>query len=112
MPFEVLRGQFTDSPKDPVPLAFAAGRSSHAHRRAFQGSRAQFLLRPPDRGAPSLDFLPWPLEAFDLNLLGPVLGLDPVNETLNRLFAFGIDPVGGGLPTDVPSDWPPIAEGE
>jgi gamma-glutamyl hercynylcysteine S-oxide synthase len=52
------------------------------------------------------------LEAFDWNLLGPVLGLDPVSETLNRLFAFGIDPVGGGLPTDVPSDWPTIAEVE
>jgi len=52
------------------------------------------------------------LEAFDWNLLGPVLGLDPVNETLNRLFAFGIDPVGGGLPTDVASDWPTIAEVE
>jgi len=52
------------------------------------------------------------LEAFDWNLLGPVLGLNPVNETLNRLFAFGIDPVGGGLPTDVASDWPTIAEVE
>jgi ergothioneine biosynthesis protein EgtB len=52
------------------------------------------------------------LEAFDWNLLGPVLGLDPVNKTLNQLFAFGIDPVGGGLPTDVPSDWPTIAEVE
>ncbi len=52
------------------------------------------------------------LEAFDWNLLGPALGLEPVNETLNRLFAFGIDPVGGGLPTDVASDWPTIAEVE
>ncbi len=40
------------------------------------------------------------LEAFDWNLLGPALGLEPVNQALNRLFAFGIDPVDGGLPTD------------
>src|ERR1700733_8578727 len=41
------------------------------------------------------------LEAFDSNLLrgGP-------HSELDRLFAFGIDPVGGGLPTDLPRDWP------
>ena len=52
------------------------------------------------------------LEAFDWNLLASELGLSPVEETLNQLFAFGIDPVGGGLPTDVPSDWPAIAQVE
>ena len=52
------------------------------------------------------------LEAFDWNLLGPPLGLEPPNEVLNRLFAFGIDPVDGGLPADVPADWPAIAEVE
>lgn len=51
------------------------------------------------------------LEAFDWNLLGKyVLGLKPFDESFDRLFAFGIDPVGGGLPTDQPSDWPRIAE--
>jgi gamma-glutamyl hercynylcysteine S-oxide synthase len=52
------------------------------------------------------------LEAFDWNLLGPALGLEPVNKSLNQLFAFGIDPVDGGLPTDVPSDWPAASEVE
>jgi iron(II)-dependent oxidoreductase len=52
------------------------------------------------------------LEAFDWNLLGAQLGIEPVDRTLNQLFAFGIDPIGGGLPTDVPSDWPTIAEVE
>ena len=50
------------------------------------------------------------LEAFDWNLLSP---LDPASESthaeFDRLFAFGIDPVGGGLPTDLPSDWPSMA---
>jgi iron(II)-dependent oxidoreductase len=51
------------------------------------------------------------LEAFDWNLVGKyVLGLKPFDESFDQLFAFGIDPVGGGLPTDQPSDWPRIAE--
>jgi ergothioneine biosynthesis protein EgtB len=52
------------------------------------------------------------LEAFDFNLLGEPLGLASHDEDFNKLFAFGIDPVDGGLPTDVPSDWPTIARVE
>ncbi len=52
------------------------------------------------------------LEAFDWNLLGPRLGLKPKGAGLNKLFAFGIDPVDGGLPQDVPADWPAIAQVE
>lgn len=49
------------------------------------------------------------LEAFDWNLLHEnVLGLKSFQPELDRLFAFGIDPVGGGLPTDQPSDWPSL----
>jgi iron(II)-dependent oxidoreductase len=49
------------------------------------------------------------LEAFDWNLLHQSLGLltSPAPQ-LDQLFAFGIDPVGGGLPDDQPSDWPAI----
>ncbi len=45
------------------------------------------------------------LEAFDGNLLrgGPESEFD-------NLFAFGIDPVGEGLPTDLPKDWPSVEE--
>ena len=51
------------------------------------------------------------LEAFDWNLIaGQTLGLGPAHQEFDRLFAFGIDPVGGGLPTDQPSDWPGLAE--
>ena len=50
------------------------------------------------------------LEAFDWNLLhDQVLGLKSFHPDFDRLFAFGIDPVGGGLPTDQPSDWPSVA---
>jgi iron(II)-dependent oxidoreductase len=49
------------------------------------------------------------LEAFDWNLLSDsVHGLRSSTPEFDRLFAFGIDPVGGGLPTDVPSDWPVV----
>src|SRR5678815_2382460 len=47
------------------------------------------------------------LEAFDWNLLQPRLpNLKALDPTLDRLFAFGIDPVDGGLPSDQPGDWP------
>jgi iron(II)-dependent oxidoreductase len=47
------------------------------------------------------------VEAFDWNLLAQrAFGLQSKQRTFDDLFAFGIDPVGGGLPTDVPSDWP------
>ena len=51
------------------------------------------------------------LEAFDWNLLRErVLALPAFHPEFDRLFAFGIDPVGGGLPTDQPQDWPSLAE--
>jgi len=50
------------------------------------------------------------LEAFDWNLFHDcVLGVKSFNPEFDRLFAFGIDPVEGGLPTDQPSEWPSIA---
>jgi len=49
------------------------------------------------------------LEAFDWNLLHEgVLGLKSFHPEFDRLFAFGIDPLGGGLPSDAPSDWPSL----
>ena len=51
------------------------------------------------------------LEAFDWNLIGQrgvsLISCDP---DLDRLFAFGIDPLPGQLPNDGPSDWPSVAE--
>ena len=52
------------------------------------------------------------LEAFDWNLLSEPLGLKSSEPEFDKLFSFGIDPVGGGLPTDTPSDWPSIARVE
>jgi len=49
------------------------------------------------------------LEAFDWNLLHErAFGAKSFQPELDRLFAFGIDPVGGGLPSDQPPDWPSL----
>ena len=50
------------------------------------------------------------LEAFDWNLLQESLGERSFDPELDRLFAFGIDPLGGRRPTDVPGDWPERAK--
>ena len=51
------------------------------------------------------------LEAFDWNLFrSHLLKLESFDPELDRLFAFGIDPVDGGLPSDRPSDWPQLEE--
>jgi iron(II)-dependent oxidoreductase len=49
------------------------------------------------------------LEAFDWNLLREAVPMRaPWNPDFDRLFAFGIDPVDGGLPSDQPGDWPAV----
>jgi len=50
------------------------------------------------------------LEAFDWNLLSGPCDLPSVHPEFDRLFAFGIDPVGGGLPADQPHDWPRLQD--
>ena len=71
------------------------------------------IVRPEalyDRPIPErhrLIFYTGHLEAFDWNLLGRRhFNLPSFDPTFDQLFAFGIDPVGGGLPKDVPEDWP------
>jgi gamma-glutamyl hercynylcysteine S-oxide synthase len=47
------------------------------------------------------------VETFDWNLLSHrAFGLRSMHPSFDQLFAFGIDPVDGGLPSDKPSDWP------
>jgi len=53
------------------------------------------------------------VEAFDWNLLGQrAFGLKRFQPTFDQLFAFGIDPVDGGLPSDQAQDWPARVEVE
>src|SRR5260370_41719480 len=50
------------------------------------------------------------LEAFDLNLLGHQLDVPSCNPHFDKLFAFGIDPGAGNIPSDEPRDWPKVDE--
>jgi iron(II)-dependent oxidoreductase len=53
------------------------------------------------------------MEAFDWNLIARyALDVPSFHPTFDRLFAFGIDPPPGELPSDLPSDWPALAEVE
>jgi len=73
----------------------------------FNVVRSDFLYERPIRERHRIIFYVGHLEAFDWNLLHEnVLGLKSFHPEFDRLFAFGIDPVEGGLPSDQPSDWP------
>jgi len=69
--------------------------------------RAAAFYDRPIRERHRIIFYAGHLEAFDWNLLGRRhFGLPAFDATFDQLFAFGIDPVGGGLPSDSPQDWP------
>ncbi len=51
------------------------------------------------------------LEVFDWNLIArDLLNYPSFHPEYEKLFAFGIDPVDGQLPHDVPADWPVTEE--
>ncbi len=81
-----------------------------ARRRSdelFSLLRVESLYERPISERHRIIFYVGHLEAFDWNLLHEtVLGPKSHHPEFDRLFAFGIDPVGGGLPSDQPSDWP------
>ena len=77
----------------------------------FRIVRAEALYDRPIPERHRIVFYIGHLEAFDWNLIADqALGLGPAHKEFDRLFSFGIDPVGGGLPTDQPSDWPRLPE--
>jgi ergothioneine biosynthesis protein EgtB len=70
--------------------------------------RPEFLYERPIAERHRIVFYIGHLEAFDWNLLRGPLGLSSFHPDYDRLFAFGIDPVGGNLPTDQSADWPSL----
>jgi iron(II)-dependent oxidoreductase len=88
------------------------GRLSDARRRSdalFNVVRAGSLYERPIPERHRIIFYVGHLEAFDWNLLHDgAFALKSLTPEFDRLFAFGIDPVGGGLPNDQPSDWPAV----
>ena len=87
-------------------------RISDARRRSdelFDIVRPDSMYERPIPERHRIIFYVGHLEAFDWNLLHEnVFGLKSFQPEFDRLFAFGIDPVGGGLPSDKPSDWPSL----
>jgi iron(II)-dependent oxidoreductase len=85
-------------------------RMSEARRRSdslFDLVRPEAIYDRPIPERHRIIFYVGHLEAFDWNLLHDhALGLKSFHPELDRLFAFGIDPVVGGLPHDQPLDWP------
>jgi gamma-glutamyl hercynylcysteine S-oxide synthase len=78
--------------------------------RLFEIVRPEALYDRPIAERHRIIFYVGHLEAFDRNLLAPGLGLEPFYPAFDKLFAFGIDPVDGGMPSDQPSDWPSIEQ--
>src|SRR5882757_3595096 len=77
--------------------------------RLFDHVNPQFLYERPIPERHRIVFYVGHLEAFDWNLLRErVLGRTRFHSEFDNLFAFGIDPVDGGLPSDQPSDWPSL----
>src|SRR5881398_4121691 len=89
-------------------------RVSEARRRSdalFNIVRSNSMFERPIPERHRIIFYVGHLEAFDWNLLRErVVDARVFHPEFDRLFAFGIDPVGGGLPSDQPGDWPTIPE--
>jgi iron(II)-dependent oxidoreductase len=88
-------------------------RWADARRRSdevFEAVKADSVYERPIPERHRIIFYIGHLETFDWNLLRErALSLKSFHPEFDRLFAFGIDPVGGGLPNDQPSDWPSVA---
>jgi len=79
--------------------------------RLFDVVREDALYERPIPERHRIIFYIGHLEAFDWNLLRDHLfSLTSRTPEFDKLFAFGIDPVGGGLPTDKPDDWPSLPD--
>lgn len=73
----------------------------------FEIIRPEALYERPIAERHRLVFYLGHLEAFDWNLIArDALHHPSFHPEYEKLFAFGIDPVDGRLPRDVPSDWP------
>src|SRR5260370_15657275 len=73
----------------------------------FRAVREEALYDRPIPERHRIIFYVGHVEAFDWNLLAQrAFGLRSFQRTFDHLFAFGIDPVEGGLPADTPADWP------
>jgi len=97
---------------DPTRLALASrlAAARTATDELFSIVRPEALYDRPIPERHRLIFYLGHLEAFDWNLIAVrTFGIEPFQASLDKLFAFGIDPIGGGLPDEPASDWPDAA---
>src|SRR5215472_325011 len=79
--------------------------------KLFDIVRPDFLYERPIPERHRIIFYVGHLEAFDWNLFRDhLLPLKTFSPGFDQLFAFGIDPVGGALPSDQPQEWPSLDE--
>lgn len=99
------------APKSLQPLL---DRLDHAREQTdalFEIIRPEALYERPIPERHRLVFYLGHLEAFDWNLIArDALDHSSFHAEYEKLFAFGIDPVDGQLPHDVPGDWPVVDE--
>ncbi|SAL72357.1 SUMF1/EgtB/PvdO family nonheme iron enzyme [Caballeronia telluris] len=100
--------------RDPAPRHPLLARLADARRitdSLFDTVKPEYLYERPIAERHRIVFYIGHLEAFDQNLFDQRLfDLPSANPEYDRLFAFGIDPVDGGLPTDQPHEWPSLDE--
>lgn len=93
------------------PLLARLAEARRTTDQLFDIVRPEHLYERPIAERHRIVFYIGHLEAFDRNLLdGRVFDLRSANPEFDQLFAFGIDPVDGGLPTDQPHEWPSLDE--
>lgn len=94
-----------------LPLVQRLDDARIASDTLFDIVKPEFLYERPIRERHRIVFYIGHLEAFDRNLFDRRLFTVPSSSPrLDQLFAFGIDPVDGALPSDMPSDWPRIEQ--
>jgi gamma-glutamyl hercynylcysteine S-oxide synthase len=97
-------------PPSPTLLERLAGARA-ASDALFDVVKPDFLYERPIPERHRIAFYMGHLEAFDRNLFDQRLfDLKAADPRLDHLFAFGIDPIDGQLPTDTPTDWPRLTE--
>ncbi|HEY7392897.1 MAG TPA: SUMF1/EgtB/PvdO family nonheme iron enzyme [Bryobacteraceae bacterium] len=99
----------------PKALTSALRRELDSARRQtdalFELVRAASLYDRPIPERHRIIFYLGHLEAFDWNLLARrALGVPSFHPSFDQLFAFGIDPPEGSLPSDAASVWPSVEE--
>src|SRR6266851_2739133 len=94
-----------------APLRARLAQAREQTDRLFDILRPDSLYERPIAERHRIVFYIGHLEAFDWNLLRDrVLGRSTFHSEFDNLFAFGIDPVDGGLPSDQPADWPSLSQ--